>query len=192
VSGIPQPRAVPQRDTEDSPAPPQDGDEIETLRKALTEMQDGGVPGAYAGMVALDSISRRLTEVSEERDRRVRQLDELESDYEDMRSRTNQETSSIHADMLALGRLLGVPYDGLKSPAGYLHADLMPVVRALTESRERVETLERDNRRLGATADFYMTWYREHFEKEHPDRLVTFSSAEELRNALSTPDSEDE
>jgi hypothetical protein len=47
---------------------PQDGDEIETLRKALTEMQDGGVPGAYSGMVALDSISRRLTEVSEERD----------------------------------------------------------------------------------------------------------------------------
>jgi hypothetical protein len=171
--------------------PPQDGDEIETAFAVLDE-QRGTVRWPTEYGEALDSISRRLTEVSEERDRRVRQLDELESDYEDMRSRTNQETSSIHADMLALGRLLGVPYDGLKSPAGYLHADLMPVVRALTESRERVETLERDNRRLGATADFYMTWYREHFEKEHPDRLVTFSSAEELRNALSTPDSEDE
>jgi hypothetical protein len=163
--------------------PPQDGDEIETAFAVLDE-QRGTVRWPTEYGEALDSISRRLTEVSEERDRRVRQLDELESDYEDMRSRTNQETSSIHADMLALGRLLGVPYDGLKSPAGYLHADLMPVVRALTESRERVERLEA-----------FAEWVRSLDEPEgwEERRSVTLTRIiERARNALSTPDSEDE
>jgi hypothetical protein len=113
---------------------PQDGDEIETLRKALTEMQDGGVPGAYSGMVALDSISRRLTEVSEERD---------------------------------------IYYWELNDPRG-----------ALTESRERVERLEA-----------FAEWVRSLDEPEgwEERRSVTLTRIiERARNALSTPDSEDE
>jgi hypothetical protein len=80
--------------------------------------------------------------------------------------------------------LLGVPYDGLKSPAGYLHADLMPVVRALTESRERVERLEA-----------FAEWVRSLDEPEgwEERRSVTLTRIiERARNALSTPDSEDE
>lgn len=46
------------------------------------------------------------------------------------------ETTSIHNDMLALARLVGVPYDGLSSPAGFLHGDIMPAIERLTEERD--------------------------------------------------------
>jgi hypothetical protein len=99
--------------------------------------------------------------------------------------------------------LLGVPYDGLKSPAGYLHADLMPVVRALTESRERVERQQRETKRLyDRIAVLYDLW-----EAEGRDSLTLAAMEDERleargypptkrkdivarRDALSTPDSD--
>jgi hypothetical protein len=85
--------------------------------------------------------------------------------------------------MLALGRLLGVPYDGLKSPAGYLHADLMPVVRALTESRERVEQAGSALRGIIDDAVNRLT-------KDSPMLLIDVRKLDGVMDALSTPDSD--
>jgi hypothetical protein len=59
------------------------------------------------------------------------------------------ETTSIHADMLALARLVGVPYDWVSSPAGFLHGDIMPAVSRLRTEMERLEG-ERDDADLAA------------------------------------------
>jgi chromosome segregation ATPase len=109
---------------------------------------------AEAERDALRLTARQNKWYAERRDedvsRLTRQLDEMESDYEDLRSsalKHDRETSAIHGDMLALGRALGVPYDGQKSPAGYLHADIMP---ALREATSRAEQAERERDRLAA------------------------------------------
>ena len=53
------------------------------------------------------------------------------SDAESMDRRHTIEMTSIHNDMLALAALVGVHYDGLSSPAGFLHAAIMPAIELL-------------------------------------------------------------
>jgi hypothetical protein len=48
----------------------------------------------------------------------------------------DQETRSIHADMLALSQQLGLHYDGVSSPAGWLHGNIMPAVAQLEAERD--------------------------------------------------------
>jgi chromosome segregation ATPase len=111
------------------------------LREATSRAEQ-----AEAERDALRLTARQNKWYAERRDedvsRLTRQLDEMESDYEDLRSsalKHDRETSAIHGDMLALGRALGVPYDGQKSPAGYLHADIMPALREATSRAEQAE-----------------------------------------------------
>jgi len=80
-------------------------------------------------------------------------LDELVarlSDAESLNRKHDTETTSIHADMLALAALVGVHYDGVSSPAGFLHAAIMPAVTALTA---RLGELERTQGGIGATPE---------------------------------------
>lgn len=53
------------------------------------------------------------------------------AEAESLNRKHDTETTSIHADMLALAALVGVHYEGLSSPAGFLHADIMPAVKAI-------------------------------------------------------------
>jgi hypothetical protein len=203
-------------------APPQDGDEIETAFNAvrlvtgrsangwhdLTQEQyeaaDFGVATIHRTMEGLREelrvarlMARENKWYAERRDediaRVTRNLDEMESDYEDLRSENmkhDREMRSIHSDMLALGRLVGVPYDGRKSPAGYLHADIMPAVAALREATSRAEQAEAERdraveaqRRLFTRVGvLYELW-----EAEGWDSLTLAAREDERLEALGYP-----
>ena len=74
------------------------------------------------------------------------------SDAESMDRRHTIEMTSIHNDMLALAALVGVHYDGLSSPAGFLHAAIMPRLGDLQEERHRA--VEEANNALRAMHDW--------------------------------------
>jgi hypothetical protein len=68
------------------------------------------------------------------------------SDAESMGRRHFVEMTSIHTDMLALAAKVGVHYDGVSSPAGFLHNAIMPAIDAaqaeLAQAREALQRAE--------------------------------------------------
>jgi hypothetical protein len=86
---------------------------VRTLQEALTKAEDRAHEAEArrdAALAALSQIEARLGEL------------------ESLNRKHDTETTSIHDDMLALARLVGVRYDGVSSPAGFLHGDIWPAV----------------------------------------------------------------
>lgn len=105
-------------------------DQLESQNQAL----DGGVA----------ELNRYIDELVDDLARRGAEVKALEScvlEAESLNRKHSTETTSIHNDMLALAQLVGVHYDGVSSPSGFLHGDIMPAIQRLEESRVIAEHL---------------------------------------------------
>jgi len=101
----------------------------------------------------------------------------------------DRETTSIHADMLKLAALVDVHYDGVSSPAGFLHALIMPALQSLrTQHTEQQRTFGLIYQATGSDLDGSTP---EHWAATAADPAkYAYEAVQDLRSELEAADIE--